>query len=356
MALWSVISSVACERVCGRASSALPGTLCKKGASQPARRTVLLFQDPASAGDRRQRLHRVILFRRNRMSSNALVAVLADEAYSKVHLAFSFGELDWSKERILGQLREELGIPEARHRELVEQAYKRRRLEDEQAQSARFAPQAQTNEQRYSYHPEHAAAPPPRSPFAGLPSETEELSTDEEEAPAPRKPGRPPKRKAGDSAQSAPIAKPRGRGRPPGKGRGRPPAKKPSAQPQIPGFAGTIAPAHVQLDSFVGYKVDRWWSEDGEWYEGVVTDYRPNEGHCIVYNMDTKDEAWEYIDLHDAGSFDANEVRVRNDSYLAHLKQSVDHPTSVPAGSAYSKMPFAQGARFAAPYAMAAAR
>lgn len=59
-----------------------------------------------------------------------------------------------------------------------------------------------------------------------------------------------------DSALGHP-AKPRGRGRPPGKGRGRPPAKKPSAPRQ----QSTIAPAHVQVDKFVGLKVDRWWSE-----------------------------------------------------------------------------------------------
>ena len=41
----------------------------------------------------------------------------------------------------------------------------------------------------------------------------------------------------------------------------------------------------------------RYWPlEDNPWAEGLITDYREDtEEHCIVYNINTPDEAFEWF-------------------------------------------------------------
>ncbi|XP_077211027.1 protein EMSY-LIKE 3-like isoform X2 [Tasmannia lanceolata] len=51
-------------------------------------------------------------------------------------------------------------------------------------------------------------------------------------------------------------------------------------------------------DPLVGRKVMTRWPEDNNFYEAVITDYNPEEGlHALVYDMNTTDETWEWVNL-----------------------------------------------------------
>ncbi|WOL13965.1 hypothetical protein Cni_G22745 [Canna indica] len=50
--------------------------------------------------------------------------------------------------------------------------------------------------------------------------------------------------------------------------------------------------------SLIGQKVMTRWPDDNNFYEAVITDYKPHEGlHALVYDMDTENETWEWVNL-----------------------------------------------------------
>jgi len=52
----------------------------------------------------------------------------------------------------------------------------------------------------------------------------------------------------------------------------------------------------VEVNQYVGRKVRLLWQDS--WYEGVITDYRPEtDEHCVTYNLNTPDEEYEWTDL-----------------------------------------------------------
>lgn len=47
---------------------------------------------------------------------------------------------------------------------------------------------------------------------------------------------------------------------------------------------------------FWNFRRRYWPQEDNPWAEGLITDYREDtEEHCIVYNINTPDEAFEWF-------------------------------------------------------------
>lgn len=54
----------------------------------------------------------------------------------------------------------------------------------------------------------------------------------------------------------------------------------------------------ASFDSLIGRKVWTRWPEDNSFYEAVITDYHAAEGrHALVYDMNTANETWEWVDL-----------------------------------------------------------
>ncbi|XP_057495141.1 protein EMSY-LIKE 3-like isoform X1 [Actinidia eriantha] len=52
------------------------------------------------------------------------------------------------------------------------------------------------------------------------------------------------------------------------------------------------------FDSLIGRKVRTRWPDDNNFYEAVITDYKPVEGrHALVYDMGTANETWELVNL-----------------------------------------------------------
>ncbi|KAK6937061.1 ENT domain [Dillenia turbinata] len=64
------------------------------------------------------------------------------------------------------------------------------------------------------------------------------------------------------------------------------------------GFAANGIAAGVNIDPLIGRKVMTRWPEDNNFYEATITDYNPVEGlHALVYDMNTADETWEWVNL-----------------------------------------------------------
>ncbi|XP_039037909.1 protein EMSY-LIKE 1-like [Hibiscus syriacus] len=52
------------------------------------------------------------------------------------------------------------------------------------------------------------------------------------------------------------------------------------------------------FDPLIGRKVWTRWPEDNHFYEAVITDYNRSEGrHALVYDINTANETWEWVDL-----------------------------------------------------------
>jgi hypothetical protein len=90
-----------------------------------------------------------------------------------------------------------------------------------------------------------------------------------------------------------------------GGGVGAPRAKKAAAlkpvfasQPGVLGF-------DIPVDNWLGRRVKTRWPDDTCFYEAVITRYDRERGlHALVYDMDTLDETWEWVNLKDMNKND----------------------------------------------------
>ncbi|XP_024012014.1 protein EMSY-LIKE 2 isoform X2 [Eutrema salsugineum] len=56
--------------------------------------------------------------------------------------------------------------------------------------------------------------------------------------------------------------------------------------------------ANEPPEALIGRKVWTKWPEDNSFYEAVVTQYNSDEGrHALVYDINTANETWEWVDL-----------------------------------------------------------
>ncbi|KAF2572057.1 hypothetical protein F2Q70_00006523 [Brassica cretica] len=56
--------------------------------------------------------------------------------------------------------------------------------------------------------------------------------------------------------------------------------------------------ANEPAEALIGRKVWTKWPEDNSFYEAVVTQYNAVEGrHALVYDLNTANETWEWVDL-----------------------------------------------------------
>ncbi|XP_074579546.1 protein EMSY-LIKE 3-like [Curcuma longa] len=85
-------------------------------------------------------------------------------------------------------------------------------------------------------------------------------------------------------------------------------ARGKKTKPNPPGSIGRDQVKNIAAESadvaanasLVGQKVMTRWPDDNNFYEAVITDYKPHEGlHALVYDMDTEDETWEWVNLNE---------------------------------------------------------
>ncbi|KAK1266450.1 hypothetical protein QJS04_geneDACA016298 [Acorus gramineus] len=70
-------------------------------------------------------------------------------------------------------------------------------------------------------------------------------------------------------------------------------------------FMGVEPNEAANFNNFIGRKVMTRWPEDNNFYEAVITDYNVAEGrHALVYDMNTQDETWEWVNLKEISAED----------------------------------------------------
>nr|KJB34433.1 hypothetical protein B456_006G067000 [Gossypium raimondii] len=209
----------------------------------------------------------------SRMHSDmeAQIHLLEQEAYCAVLRAFKAQSdaITWEKEGLITELRKELRVSDDEHRELLTKVNADdiiRRIRD----------------WRQSGGNQPARLGASHSVHSVLPSPTVSAS---------RK-----KQKTSQSGQSLPglsSAKPMHY-----------PAAVSAGNRQF-NNRGTIASLSANeraegatFDPLIGRKVWTRWPEDNHFYEAVITDYNRSEGrHALVYDINTANETWEWVDL-----------------------------------------------------------
>ncbi|KAK9010467.1 hypothetical protein V6N11_036975 [Hibiscus sabdariffa] len=224
-----------------------------------------------AAGNGKKSILGSALYFRMYSDMEAQIHLLEQEAYCSVLRAFKAQSdaITWEKEGLITELRKELRVSDDEHRELLNKVNADdiiRRIRDwRQAagnQSARLGVS----------HPIHSLLPSPT-------------------VSASRK-----KQKKSQSGHSLPgLSSAKAMHYPSAVSSG-------SRQFNTRGFVGGF-PAYelaegATFDPLIGRKVWTRWPEDNNFYGAVVTDYNPSEGrHALVYDINTGNETWEWIDL-----------------------------------------------------------
>ena len=85
-------------------------------------------------------------------------------------------------------------------------------------------------------------------------------------------------------------------------------AKTPKAK--TPAVSQAKGPGGVPMvvNELICRRVQRFWPDEGGWFDAIVTDYRPvtNE-HCLTYEINTPNETFEWANV---SSFDAREFKL----------------------------------------------
>ncbi|CAL9125427.1 unnamed protein product [Musa acuminata var. zebrina] len=240
---------------------------------------------------------------------------LEQEAYSSVLRAFKAQSdaITWEKESLITELRKELRVSDEEHRELLSRVNAddiiRRIREWRQAgglQSGMFnnvqpdvpvpSPTISASRKR-----QRTSQPVPSlsldAPSPGLQSQPVVAPMQPSSSAAKRGTATAAKGKKPKSAQTLPGVSSMKSMQYPSAG--------PSGRSQVASRNSSGAPMidpakKTPYDPLIGRKVMTRWPEDNNFYEAVITDYNPVEGlHALVYDIDTKDETWEWVNLKD---------------------------------------------------------
>ncbi|XP_024529932.1 protein EMSY-LIKE 3 [Selaginella moellendorffii] len=230
-------------------------------------------------------------------SVDHMIHRLEQEAYTAVLRAFGAQSevITWAKERLMTDLRKELRVTDEQHREFLGKVASDESIKQIQQLSAvppAIAPSAEVSpppvttqsrkKQKTALLPQAALPPSSSTPTPPLPPHIKTgpvQSTSGSKRPGPSNGPRGKKQKLQGRASSSS----KGHG---GKA-GRPPSNKASENS-----------AEVSIDPYIGKKVKTRWPEDNAFYEALITDYNAETGrHALVYDMDTANETWEWIDL-----------------------------------------------------------
>ena len=85
-------------------------------------------------------------------------------------------------------------------------------------------------------------------------------------------------------------------------------AKTPKAK--TPAVSQAKGPGGVPMvvNELICRRVQRFWPDEGGWFDAIVTDYRPTTNeHCLTYEINTPNETFEWANI---SSFDAREFKL----------------------------------------------
>ncbi|OVA20872.1 EMSY N-terminal [Macleaya cordata] len=239
---------------------------------------------------------------------------LEQEAYSSVLRAFKAQSdaITWEKESLITELRKELRVSDEEHRELLGRVNA-----DDIIRRIREWRQAGGHQAGLlgGAQPVHDPIPSPTVSASRKKQKTSQsvpsLSLN---APSPALHPQTvgaSMQPSSSSAKRAPVVG--ARGKKPKSGQTLPgvstiksipyPSTGPTGRGQaaIRGSSGTLVTnesADAAALELIGRKVLTRWPEDNNFYEAVITNYNASEGrHALVYDINTKDETWEWVNL-----------------------------------------------------------
>jgi len=87
-----------------------------------------------------------------------------------------------------------------------------------------------------------------------------------------------------------------------------PAASKPKAAPKAKTPKGPAA-APIVVNELICRRVQRFWPDEGGWFDAIITDYRPTTNeHCLTYEINTPNETFEWADI---SQFDGQEFKLQ---------------------------------------------
>ncbi|CAN1263414.1 Protein EMSY-LIKE 3 [Linum perenne] len=223
------------------------------------------------------------------------------EAYRSVLRAFKAQSdaITWEKESLITELRKELRVSDEEHRELLSRVNNDDMIRRIREWRKTSGPQSGMPN---NAQPGHDRAPSP-SVSASRKKQKTSQSVASLSMGAPSPTLHPPMQASTSSLRRGPPPPSASRNKKPQMqypstgipetGRGQV-ANRASSGP----FPPHEAAAPGSYDPLVGRRVWTRWPEDNSFYEALITDYKPEDGrHALVYDMNTRNETWEWVDL-----------------------------------------------------------
>ena len=85
---------------------------------------------------------------------------------------------------------------------------------------------------------------------------------------------------------------------------------EPKATPKAAQAKGPAA-APIVVNELICRRVQRFWPDEGGWFDAIITDYRPTTNeHCLTYEINTPNETFEWADI---SQFDGREFKLLED-------------------------------------------
>ncbi|DBB17059.1 hypothetical protein WJX82_011497 [Trebouxia sp. C0006] len=283
---------------------------------------------------------------------------LREEAYAKVLRCLPYPR-QWATELLITGLRNEFGIVDDVHEEILEAVMTNTERPRKKHKSSHNQPhayeQSSPKHRKLGYQSDQFDAEQPfaRAGSGALPSGSARGTVADKVELAKQK------IKAQGSANMGPSSRLAAAVAGPIKAKKRKERLEPSISHAAPAYEPP-QPTHQQmrqltedeiaqgckLDPYIGMRVKRLWPEDGGWFEGVVTDYSAvNKQHCITYKFNTDDESFEWYDLRNRNQDECKILKGKVD-VLAKVAQHQQpaHPNGLPVNG--SKPPRKPGQGF----------
>ncbi|CAL1409467.1 unnamed protein product [Linum trigynum] len=229
---------------------------------------------------------------------------IEQEAYSAVLRAFKAQSdaITWEKEGLITELRKELRVSDEEHRELLSRVNNDnmiRRIREWRRTSG------SQSEMPSGAQPVHDRAPSPSVSGSRKKQKTSQSAASlAMGAPSPAL--HQPMQASTSALRRGPPPPPGSRNKksqptlqyPPSIGMNEGGRTQVANRNSAGAFSTNEPAAPTSLNPLVGRKVWTRWPEDNSFYEALITDYKQEEGtHALVYDMNTKNETWEWVNL-----------------------------------------------------------
>ncbi|PIA53407.1 hypothetical protein AQUCO_00900170v1 [Aquilegia coerulea] len=241
------------------------------------------------------------------------IHLLEQEAYSSVLRAFKAqsNALSWEKESLITELRKELRVSDEEHRELLGRV----NADDtvcrirEWRQAGGHMPGMFNSAQ-----PVHDPVPSPTvsasrkkqkttSSVPNLSLNAPSLSLHPQTVATPMQPSSSAAKRGSAGGPRGKKTKPGGQTLPAVSGMKSMPYPSTAGRGQVPVAANEPTEA-AGYDPLIGRKVMTRWPEDNNFYEAVITNVNDEGKYALVYDINTPDETWEWVNLNEISSED----------------------------------------------------